>query len=202
MTNTLRFRTVAAVLGAVIGQPVLAETLKVPQVPPAIQVPSGNVPYLKGAAVGTQNYVCRNTPTGVAWTLFGPQATVFITYRLFQTEIRQQIMTHFLSANPDEGGLPRPTWQSSLDTSAVWGEVAASSTDPAYVAPGAVAWLLLKVVGTEPGPAGGNSLKQTTFIQRVATSGGVAPAAGCTASTLGATVLVPYATDYYFYKAD
>jgi hypothetical protein len=202
MTRKLLYRTAAGILAAVIGQPVFAQTIQVPPVPAAIKVPSGNVPYLKGLATGTQNYVCRPTSTGAGWMLFGPQATLFVTYKLFQTEIRQQIMTHFLSANPDEGGLPRPSWQSSLDTSAVWGAVAATSTDSNYVAPGAIPWLLVKVVGSKPGPSGSNSLKQTTFIHRLTTAGGIAPSDGCTASTLGATTLVPYTTEYYFYKAE
>jgi hypothetical protein len=45
-------------------------------------------------------------------------------------------------------------------------------------------------------------LTPTTFIQRLSTSEGVAPATGCSQSTnVGATALVPYTTDYFFYKA-
>ncbi len=54
-----------------------------------------------------------------------------------------------------------------------------------------------------PDRIGGSILAQTTFIQRVNTSGGVAPATGCTqASNIGVMVLVPYTTDYYFYRAE
>ncbi len=49
---------------------------------------------------------------------------------------------------------------------------------------------------------GGRRLTDTAWIQRVHTSGGVPPATGCTiAENVGAKSLVPYATDYYFYKA-
>ena len=73
---------------------------------------------------------------------------------------------------------------------------------PNYVAPGAIAWLLLEVVGRAEGPIGGAQLKRTTFIHRVNTQGGMAPAAGCnTVSQLGAIALVPYSTDYIFYRA-
>jgi hypothetical protein len=45
-------------------------------------------------------------------------------------------------------------------------------------------------------------LTATTFIQRVNTSGGVAPSTGCAASTdVGKQAFVPYTTDYYFYRA-
>lgn len=208
MTSYLRHLSTSSITALAIafsiamGQPALADNLTPPPVPPDLQVPAGNTAFLKGNAVGTQNYICRPSPTGFAWSLFGPQATLFVTFKWFSVEIRQQITTHFLSPNPMEGGMPRATWQSSLDTSAVWARAIATSTDPNFVAPGAIPWLLLEVVGAQRGPTGGALLTQTTFIQRVNTSGGVAPTTGCTEATVGATVLVPYTTDYFFYKAN
>lgn len=166
-----------------------------PPVPANLEVPAGHRPYLAVHATGTQNYVCLPgaSSTGLVWTFYGPQATGF-------DRREEQVMTHYLSANPVEGGTARPTWQHSRDTSAVWARPIASSTDPDYVEPGAVAWLLLEAVGTEDGPNGGRRLAPTTYIQRVGTSGGVAPADGCT--TLGAKLFVPYETDYYFFRAE
>jgi len=58
------------------------------------------------------------------------------------------------------------------------------------------------VVGDQPGPTGGERLTRTTFIQRLNTSGGIAPSTGCAQPTdVGSKVLVPYAADYFFYKA-
>jgi hypothetical protein len=173
-------------------------------VPANLQVPAGHTAFLKGSAVGTQNYICSpaSTPTGVAWKLFGPQATLFFTFKWFNGEIRQQIMTHYLSPNPDEGGTARPTWQSSIDTSAVWAKMKDFSDDPNFVAPGAISWLLLEIVGDQTGPTGGASLTPTKFIHRLNTAGGLAPATGCSTSADRAnTAIVPYTTDYYFYKA-
>jgi hypothetical protein len=202
MTSSLRYWILAGFVAIASSQPLFAQHVTVPPVPPAIQVPAGNTPFLKGEAVGTQNYICLPTSGGAAWTFFGPQATLFARLKFFQIEILQQITTHFLSPNPDENGMPRATWQSSLDTSAVWARAIASSTDPRFVAPGAIPWLLLTVVGSESGPTGGAFLTQTTFIQRVNTSGGIAPATGCTLLTdVGRNALVPYTTDYIFYKA-
>jgi hypothetical protein len=151
-------------------------------------VEHGNTPFLVGHAVGTQNYICLLAPKGFAWTFFGPQATLF-------GDDGQQLTTHFLSANPDENGTLRATWQHSEDTSAIWAKAVASSTDPAYVAPGAIPWLKLQVVGVEQGPTGGMALFGTTFVQRVHTTGGIAPAAhGCAnASDIGKKALVPSA---------
>jgi hypothetical protein len=57
-------------------------------------------------------------------------------------------------------------------------------------------------VGNRAGPTGGDMLTGTTFIQRLSTSGGVAPATGCSSpADIGNKAFVPYTTDYYFYKA-
>jgi hypothetical protein len=134
--------------------------------------------------------------SGFAWTQFGPQATLF-------KDNGKQSLTHFLSPNPVEGGLARATWQDSKDTSAIWAFAtpATTSTDLAFVAPGAIPWLRLEVVGAEEGLTGGDNLMATTFIQRLNTSGGVAPSSGCAASTdISKKKLVPYTADYFFYE--
>ena len=168
-----------------------------PPVPANIQVPEGNVAYLVGHAVGTQNYICLPSGDTFRYTLFTPQATLF-------DKDMEQIMTHYFGPNPDEGGTIRAAWQDSRDTSTIWGQVMLgnSSTDPEYVAPGAIAWLLVTLVGDQAGPTGGDRLTRTTFIQRVNTSGGVAPSTGCASSgDVGNQAFVPYTTDYYFYRA-
>ena len=149
-------------------------------------------------AVGTQNYICVMTSAGPGWRLFAPQATLFDDNG---NALRQQLATHFLSANPDEGGLPRPTWQHSIDSSRIWGRMLRFSDDATFVAPGAIPWLLVTVTGRDGGPMGGGTLTQADYIHRLNTSGGIAPATGCTLATdIGATALVPYEADYVFYR--
>ena len=175
-----------------------AQPPSVVDVPHNLRVPGGNEAFLTGYALGTQNYVCLGTSAGVAWKFLGPQATLFLTSDGYQS---QQITTHYLSVNPAES-LARPTWQHSLDTSRFWGRVKESSKNPDYVAPGAIDWLLLERAGAQFGPTGGSILTQTTFIQRVNTSGGVAPTTGCSdISHVGTLALVPYSTDYVFYRS-
>jgi hypothetical protein len=168
-----------------------------PPMPTEIEVPDGNRLFFVGHAFGTQNYIClpsATAPAGVAWTLVGPQANLFDRHD-------RQITTHFLSPNPDEGGLARATWQHSDDTSAVWARAVATSADPAYVEAGAIPWLRLEVVGDARGPHHGRALTPTTWIQRLNTTGGLAPATGCAnTSNVGARVFVPYTADYFFYK--
>jgi hypothetical protein len=175
-----------------------AQVTAVPDVPANLVAPEGHVVFLETRASGTQNYICMPAPAGVAWKFLGPQATLFVSSPKFQ----QQITTHFLSANPAEQGTPRPTWQSSSDSSSVWARVMEPSTDPNYVADGAIPWLLLEAVGATEGPIGSGVMTRTTYIQRINTAGGIAPAAGCTQpAQIGAVALVPYTTDYIFYRA-
>ncbi len=98
-----------------------------------------------------------------------------------------------------------PSMQHSKDSSAIWGSVIASATsvtEPNFVEAGAIPWLLLAVVAVQAGPTGGNKLTDTTYIQRLDTSEGVAPVVGCAApADIGKKALVPYTTDYYFYRA-
>jgi hypothetical protein len=165
-----------------------------PPVPGDLQITDGSTAYLIGHAYGTQNYVCLPSPGGVAWTLIGPQATLL-------DDDGKQMITHFLSPNPDQNGTPRATWQHSGDTSAVWAIAVKTSDDAAFVAPGAIPWLLLDVVGQEYGPTLGDKLVRTLHIQRVNTSGGKAPASGCSSSAdLGKRSFVPYTADYVFYR--
>jgi hypothetical protein len=165
-----------------------------PKVPDTIAVPAGSKAFLIGHAVGTQNYICLPDGAAAKWVLFGPQATLF-------DGDGKQIMTHFLSPNPAESGTPRATWQHSDRTSAVWAMKVAESDDPRYVEPGAIKWFLLQVKGAEEGSRPDDRLMQTTVVQRVNTSGGVAPASECAvAGDVGKTKFVPYSADYVFYK--
>jgi len=172
----------------------MATHIDPPKVPDTLAVPAGSKAFLIGHAVGTQNYICLPDGAGAKWVLFGPQATVF-------DDAGKQIMTHFLSPNPAESGTPRATWQHSDRTSAVWAMKVAGSDDARYVEPGAIKWFLLKVMGAEEGSRPHDRLTQATVIQRVNTSGGVAPASECTATgDVGKTKFVPYTADYVFYK--
>jgi hypothetical protein len=193
-TFTMSWKTIVLIGTLAIAPSAAAQVVTPPAVPENLQVTDGSIAFLVGHAVGTQNYVCVPTSSGHMWTFFGPQATLF-------DDNGDQITTHFLSPNPDENGAPRATWQHSGDTSAAWAAAIANSTDPSFVAPGAIPWLLLRVVGTEYGPALGATLTATTFIQRVNTAGGLAPDTGCkSAKDTGKKALVPYTADYVFYR--
>jgi hypothetical protein len=213
-TGAIRVLAAAAValLAWAFGMVTWAEAQKgaPPVTPAAITPPAGNSAFLVGHAVGTQGYVCLPAGTGASWTVNGsrPEATLFAGDLGHDV----QVITHFLSpdTNPNESA-PKPlpfgsaTWQSSLDSSKVWAQslhAISSGSDPSCPNAGAIACLLLQSVGSEPGPTGGQILTRTTFIQRLNTKGGSAPATGCSvAGDVGKQTLVPYTADYYFFRA-
>jgi hypothetical protein len=171
----------ALALPALLPGAAYAEKPPAPDVPADIRVPAGNVPFLLGHATGTQNYTCQPSSassTGYAWTFVAPSATLV-------DDKGKTIVTHFAG----------PTWQAKDGSSVV---AALDKSVPG--APGAIAWLRLRATSTTRGPHHGDRLTATTYIQRVNTTGGLAPASGCDASTVGAAANVPYTADYYFYK--
>jgi hypothetical protein len=194
-----RFSRCAFALAAAIvwWEPSTRAEITPPGVPAELQVPPGHAAALVGHASGTQDYIClpaTSSPSGFVWTFFGPQATVLDDHA-------EQIATHFLSPNPVEDDTPRATWQHSGDTSAVWAKMIASSSDPSVVAAGAIPWFLLQVVGSQSGPTNGDRLTAVSYVQRVNTAGGVAPATGCAqAADVGTKSLVPYTADYVFFS--
>jgi hypothetical protein len=180
LVHALAKRVVIATLAvpALLSGSAFAASITPPSVPARIQVPAGNVPFLVGHATGTQNYTCQVTANGYAWTLVGPVATLV-------DDKGKQIMTHYTG----------PTWQANDGT-----KVVATRVDGVSVSPTAIPWLLLRATPTTQEGDGGR-LTDTTYIQRVSTTGGLAPMGGCDQAALGAARNVPYTADYYFYKA-
>jgi hypothetical protein len=151
-------------------------------VPPAVvaslAVPAdGGVLRIHVSATGTQNYVCTPTDAGAAWTLTGPTATL--------DDCTSALYGHHFTS---DGGAALPEWQAADGTYVVGRKVAAFTPDGGS---GSVPWLLLQVVGS----GGSGPLARSLYVQRLDTKGGVATGA-CDA---GATQLVDYGADYYFY---
>jgi len=202
----------ALAMAFAVSSPAHAGKVTPPPVPDNLKVLDGTHPFLVGHARGTQNYVCApstSTNSGVAYVLFTPEATLF-------NDDLDQIITHFFSPNLDPrdpntskavvaDGAIRATWVSSRDGSSVWAKVHTDKDGVgATFTPDktAVAWLLLDKVGVEDGLTGGNILSKTTQVQRLNTTGGVAPGPGngCDSpSDVGHTAFVHYTAEYFFY---
>jgi Protein of unknown function (DUF3455) len=148
-----------------------------PDVPAEVRVPDGHKAFLVGHAVGVQIWTCRAVGAGYAWEFVAPRADLY-------DDKGKHLTTHGAG----------PVW-TAKDGSFVKGAVEGRVT----VDPTAIPWLRLGATETSPGDG---RLSATTFIQRIATTGGLAPAAAeCGAGTAGTTAEVPYTADYVFWKA-
>jgi FtsP/CotA-like multicopper oxidase with cupredoxin domain len=143
--------------------------------PAALAAPAGNELAFELQAIGVQVYACTGTIGAPAWTFQAPEATL-------TGPDGQAAGKHFAG----------PTWEGTDGSRVVGAKVAAATPDPA-----AIPWLLLGAASH----AGGGRMAEVTFVQRVATSGGNAPAAGCDASHVGEVARVPYRAAYCFYRA-
>lgn len=85
-----------------------------------------------------------------------------------------------------------PTWE-SMDGSKVTGKQLA-------ISPSAAGNIPMQLVQANPA-TGSGAMTGVTYIQRVNTIGGVAPALPCDATKVGSKQLVKYQADYVFYKA-
>lgn len=150
--------------------------LAAPQIPPALNPPAGQTLYLETFAEGVQIYECaRKGDAGFEWTFKAPEASL-------KSRSSVAIGTHY------EG----PTW-AATDGSTVVGEVKARDPGPTS---SAIPWLLL-AARTHTGTG---LFASTKSIQRVATTGGLAPAAACAVGNPGTIARVPYTATYYFYR--
>ncbi|HEY3035001.1 MAG TPA: DUF3455 domain-containing protein [Streptosporangiaceae bacterium] len=139
-------------------------------VPPAIEVPPGQVLTGDFHAAGVQVYRCA----AGAWTFVEPAANL-----LGWTKRPGHVATtvHFRG----------PSWESTDDGSLVEARVIASSP-----VPGSIPQLLLQATVNR----GDGVFGHVSYVQRLATRGGAAPAGACTD---GQTTGVRYRAEYRFF---
>jgi hypothetical protein len=164
-----------------------------PTVAPSITPDSGTV-VLHALGNGTQNYACIGTPIDggadagdagatFAWTLVTPNATL--------TDCNGAIIGHHFAS---DAGATAPEWL-EVDNSYIIGhKIAAYTPDGGS---GSIPWLLLQATGHDGTDAG--VLSNVTYVQRLDTDGGLAPATGCDFDSSGTTTNVGYQADYYFF---
>jgi hypothetical protein len=170
-----------AAVGAVIALASAAGAAQAaePGIPTDIQVTDGSKLFLEAHATGVQIYDCVAVAGGYAWSAPTPRADLY-------GGNGKRIGIHY-------GG---PTWEAKDGSNVVGKRDTGVTVDPT-----AIPWLRLSVASSNAGPAG-DRLAGTKWIQRVATVGGLPPAAvDCTAATAGARKEIPYSADYRFWKA-
>jgi hypothetical protein len=156
-----------------------------PSIPPALEVPSGAMLKIHDRGVGVQIYTCTASggvdagvdggATTYAWVLKAPDAKLF-------DAANDQVGTHGAG----------PNWTSTVDGSVVNGTKVVQVDSPLVTA---IPWLLLRASST----SGTGVFSDITYVQRLNTMGGKAPATGCDSTMVNTDVRVDYSADYYFY---
>jgi Protein of unknown function (DUF3455) len=141
-------------------------------IPPPLAPQHGAILSGRYAAKGVQIYICHLKGAANEWAFKAPEA------KLVDAEGRP-FAKHYAG----------PTWEAPDGSKAV-GKVLANEPAPKA---GAIPWLLLSAESS-----GSGELAGVRFVQRVDTSGGVAPSGAC--PTVGAEQRVDYTADYIFYK--
>lgn len=147
--------------------------------PAAVQVPAGNKVAMETVGVGQITYECRakkDMAGQFEWVFAGPDAKLM-------DRSGKQVGKYYG---------PPATWE-SMDGSRL------TATQLA-VAPGGTGNIPMQLVKANPA-MGMGAMQGVSYIQRVATKGGVAPDMPCAAANAGAKQIVKYQADYIFYKA-
>jgi hypothetical protein len=166
-------------LNACAGVPMSSPAQSQVNLPTAVQVPAGHKVAMESVGVGEITYECRakaDAPGSHAWVFVGPQA-----------ELRSRD-----GARVGRYFGPPATWAAN-DGSSITGKQLA-------VAPGAAGSIPLQLVQADPAQGRG-AMSGVTYVQRVDTRGGVAPAIACDAGQIGRKEIVKYQADYIFWKA-
>ena len=138
---------------------------------PNLQVPEGNKVSFHAYAEGVQIYRWN----GTAWAFVAPEATLYA-----DAGYHGVVGTHYAG----------PTWESNSGSKVVGAVLERATPDP-----DAIPWLKLEAKSND----GPGIFDQVTYIQRVNTVGGKAPADP--GDFVGEEARVPYTADYYFYRA-
>lgn len=147
--------------------------------PAAVQVPAGNSVAMETHAKGDITYQCtasKDMASAPTWVFVGPDAKLM-------DRKGAQIGRYFG---------PPATWENNDGSKVTATQVA--------VAPGSAGSIPLQLVKANPA-MGMGAMQGVTYIQRVATRGGVAPATACTTASVGEKQVVQYQADYIFWRA-
>ena len=152
-----------------------AAAVTAPSVPAPLQPSAAEEPAFMLHANGVHVYECRpNLNGGFQWVFANPDAT-----------LTDGTSARAVQVTPN-------TFEGSTDRSVVSGRVRAVAGAGGDNLP----WMLLSARST----ADTGLFAGVTSVQRVNTTGGVAPRGGCGESTAGSEARIDFSADYYFYK--
>ena len=144
--------------------------------PEPVRVPAGQKVMMSTTGVGEITYECREKKDMAGaheWAFVGPVATLY-------SGDKKAVGKYYAG----------PTWEAN-DGSKVTGKQVA-------VSPSSAGNIPMQLVKAEPA-MGAGAMQGVTYIQRLNTKGGVAPAMACDAPAKGKKQVVAYEADYVFY---
>ncbi|MEO8807409.1 MAG: DUF3455 domain-containing protein [Burkholderiaceae bacterium] len=165
----------AIALSACAGAPMMMKVDNA-ALPEPVRVPSGQKLMMSTTGVGEITYECREKKDMAGaheWAFVAPVATLY-------SGDKKAVGKYYAG----------PTWEAN-DSSKVTGKQLA-------VSPAAPGNIPLQLVKTEPA-MGAGAMAGVSYIQRLNTKGGVAPAMACDATSKGKRQQVAYEADYVFY---
>ena len=178
--TTTALVSVASILAACSSAPMapMAAMYDQSALPDAVKVPAGNKVAMETVGVGQITYECRDKKDAAGqyeWVFVGPDAAL--------NDRSGKKMGKYFG--------PPATWE-GMDGSKITGTQMA-------VAPAGAGNIPSQLVKANPA-VGTGAMTGVTYIQRVATKGGVAPAMACDTGSKGKKEIVNYQADYIFYK--
>lgn len=145
-------------------------------VPSPVAVPNGHFTAFHLMAEGVQIYACQakaDDPAAFEWAFKAPEATLV-------NMMGGLVGRHYAG----------PTWE-GMDGSKVTAAARANMDSPDAAA---IPWLLLEAQSSD----GAGVFSSVSYVQRLDTTGGRAPADGCGASNVGEELRVSYTATYTF----
>lgn len=168
----------AAGLAACAGMAPRSTAYSQSMLPDAVKVPTGHMVAMETVGTGQITYECR-AKAGMAgtyeWTFVGPDAKLW--------DRRGAQVGRYWG--------PPATWENNDGSKLTATQVA--------VAPAGDGNIPLQLVKANPA-MGMGAMQGVSYIQRVATKGGVAPAMACGMQNTGQKEVVQYQADYIFWK--
>ena len=165
----------AAVLSACASAPVMMKVDNA-SLPEPVRVPAGQKMMMAATGVGEITYECREKKDVAGqheWAFVAPVATLY-------SADRKTVGKYYAG----------PTWEAADGSKVTGKQLAVSPASPGNIA--------LQLVKADPA-TGAGAMTGVSYIQRLNTKGGVAPALACDAASKGQRQQVGYEADYVFY---
>ncbi len=177
--KTTNFSSVMVFTGLILSACSTTPMYSQQSLPSEVQVPAGHRVVMQTVGSGEITYECRAKKDAAGqfeWVFVGPKAVL--------ADRSGKSLGKYYG--------PPATWENNDGSKVTATQVA--------VAPAGSGNIPFQLVKANPA-VGSGAMNGVTYIQRVATNGGIAPASMCGAGNVGSKENVKYQADYIFWKS-